>query len=135
VCSGIGIRQHRGVECWHTKKNGRALLGDGAKRSLWGDAPRKVDGTGTYGQWEIEPIAQAVGKVELGCGEGDIVRCQAQHGLGVKLSADMHSVLEMDAAFGKPGAARAIEPKRRVVASGQRSGQLGAGPSANGLEV
>src|SRR5690242_21915183 len=94
-----------------------------------------MDGAGADGEGEVETVAQAVGEVELGGGESDVVGANLEDGLGVQLGADVHVVLEVDAALGEAGAAGAVEPEGHVVARGGRGGELRAAGGEQRIEV
>ncbi len=78
-------------------------------------------------QWEIEAVAQAVREKQLGGGKCDVVLGQAQNWLGIQFCTHVHVMLQMDAAFGKTSASRAVQPQGRIIACGRRRIQRVAG--------
>src|SRR2546425_11940470 len=68
-----------------------------------------VHGSGSHCKWEGQVVAQTVGKVELGCGEGNIALRDAQDGFGIVLDTVGCIVLQVDTTLGETRTAGAIQ--------------------------
>src|SRR5258708_38276981 len=77
-----------------------------------------------YGKGEVQAIAEAVGKEELGHAEAAVALGDVEHATGIQIGADHHVAVQMDATLGEPGAARRIQPESGVVLAGWLSLEL-----------
>ena len=59
-----------------------------------------------HAEWEVQPVAQAIGKEELGHAEAAVTLGHVQHATGVQIGAHHHVTVLVNAALGKAGAAR-----------------------------
>ena len=110
--------QHTGIEGRNSKENGRALLLNDTQDLLRGRSARIMDRTGPNPKGKIEAVAQTIGKEELGGRETPILFRQSRNRPGIGLGGIDHVMLQMDAAFGKTGTTRAIEPEGTIIFAG-----------------
>ena len=90
-----------------------------------GRRTREQNGGGADAEREVQRIAQSVREEQLGDAIAAVSVGHVQHAAGVQLGAHQHVVVEVDAAFGCAGAARRVQPERRVVLARRLGFKLG----------
>jgi len=96
-------------------KSGDRRPRDGRLRCRIDHEAGEVAVRGAGGERAVESIAQAVGKEELGDGEGAVSFGHAQDVPAVQLAAVDHVMLQMDTALWKASAARTVEPECAII--------------------
>src|SRR5205085_448107 len=122
--SCIGQGQHTGIECGNAIEDRWTILFNNFEHIFRHQTPRKMDGAGTYSEGEVQVIAQAISKVELGRGEGNIILFDAKDRFGIILGAVGHIVLQVDTTFGEACAAGAIQPEGTIILARLRCFQV-----------
>src|SRR5256714_6910436 len=122
--SCIGQGQHTGIERGNAIEDRWTILFNDFEHIFRHQTPRKMDGAGTYSEGEVQVIAQAISKVELGRGEGNIILFDAQDRFSIILGTVGHIVLQVDTTFGEACAAGAIQPEGGVILTRLRCFQV-----------
>ena len=122
--SCIGQGQHTGIERGNAIEDRWTILFNDFEHIFRHQTPRKMDGAGTYSEGEVQVIAQAISKVELGRGEGNVILLDAKDRFGIILGTVGHIVLQVDTTFGEACAAGAIQPESTIILARLRCFQV-----------
>src|SRR3989440_2359958 len=122
--SCIGQSQHTGIERRNAIEDRWTILFNDFEHIFRHQTPREMDGAGTHSEGEVQVIAQAIGKVELGRGEGNVILLDAKDRFGIILGTVGHIVLQVDTTFGEACAAGAIQPESTIILARLRCFQV-----------
>src|SRR3989440_1091600 len=113
--SCIGQGQHTGIKRGNAIEDRWTILFNNFEHIFRHQTPREMDGAGTHSEGEVQVIAQAISKVELGRGEGNIILLDAKDRFGIILGTVGHIVLKVDTTFGEACTAGAIQPEGTII--------------------